>query len=153
MDSSPTASIPPEGNLHYLGAGPAGDSRPLQTERHVPPLLRHQGKIPARAMETIRRSAAPHQLQLEKVGRNDGPRLSVEPHHRKAFLGEHDQERKHKRHLMNLRRNNPMTTAITVQAVLQRLSVETVTAAGILTFVPNNRYQIKMSSMLLKMPY
>jgi len=46
-----------------------------------------------------------------------------------------------------------MTTAITVQAVLQRLSVETVTAAVILTFVPNNRYQIKMSSMLLKMPY
>lgn len=39
-----------------------------------------------------------NQLQSEEVERNDGTRLSAEPHRRKAFLGEHDEERKHKRH-------------------------------------------------------
>ena len=42
-----------QGNLPSLGAGDAGDCRPLQAERLDPPLPRHHGKIPTRAMDTV----------------------------------------------------------------------------------------------------
>ena len=81
-----------------MGTANAGNRGPLQTERYSPPLPRHHGKKPTRAMEAVRRHPTPHQLQPEEAGRNDGSQLSAEPHCRKAFVGEHDQERKHKRH-------------------------------------------------------
>ena len=42
------------------------------------------------------------QLQPEKIRRDDGAWLSAEPHCRKAFVGKHDQERKHKRPVVTI---------------------------------------------------
>ena len=77
-----------------------GDSGPLQGERLGTSLSHHHGKKTVRAMEAIRRHPAPHQLQFEEIGRNDGTRLSAEPYRCTAFIGKHDEERKYKRHII-----------------------------------------------------